>query len=248
MLIASDFTHAQNRDLYNINSEINFQRRKTVAKIKENIFEPEISDMIEFYSEKYDFKTKKPIQWCIKRIADYTVAAGGVILTSPIMLITAAAIKLESKGPAIFKQTRIGYKEKPFTIYKFRSMILHDDKDFKLGQQKNDIRVTKVGKLIRKFSIDEIPQFFNILKGDISLIGPRPITAKEQFFLDKEAPDNVKRYATMPGAMLNYPRLQKLTPKPRTAIEENYLENWSLKTDIKHFYKTIKDIISGNNF
>ena len=87
-----------------------------------------------------------------------------------------------------------------------------------------------------------------ILKGDISLIGPRPITAKEQFFLDKEAPDNVKRYATMPGAMLNYPRLQKLTPKPRTAIEENYLENWSLKTDIKHFYKTIKDIISGNNF
>ncbi len=104
---------------------------------------------------------------------DIVISLLGVIVTSPILIITAIAIKLESKGPIIFKQERLGVSGKIFKIYKFRSMCVGAEKGG-VYESKNDCRVTRVGKFIRKTSIDELPQFFNILKGDMSLIGPRP--------------------------------------------------------------------------
>lgn len=126
----------------------------------------------------------------IKRIIDLVFSILGIILLSPIMLITAIAIKIESKGPVIFSQIRVGKDGKHFKMYKFRSMVQNAEelKEKLLSQNemsgpmfkmKEDPRITKVGKFIRKTSIDELPQLFNVIKGDMSLVGPRPNLPKE---------------------------------------------------------------------
>ena len=109
----------------------------------------------------------------IKRLADIVLSLIGIIITSPIMIATMIAIKLESKGPAIFKQERIGKNGKPFVIYKFRSMVVNKEQDSGFSVA-SDTRITKTGKFIRRYKIDELPQFFNVLKGDMSFVGPRP--------------------------------------------------------------------------
>lgn len=125
-----------------------------------------------------------------KRVIDFVGALAGILLLSPILLITAAAIKLESKGPVIFEQERIGENGTPFKMYKFRSMVVDAEKQLQKLKHKNEMsgpmfkikedpRVTKVGRFIRKTSIDEIPQFFNVLKGEMSLVGPRPNLPRE---------------------------------------------------------------------
>ena len=111
----------------------------------------------------------------MKRLIDVILCSIGIIILSPVFLITALLIKLESKGPIIFKQERLGKNGNIFKIYKFRSMCVGAEKTGSgVYSGKNDSRVTKVGKIIRATSIDELPQFFNILKGDMSIIGPRP--------------------------------------------------------------------------
>ncbi len=125
-----------------------------------------------------------------KRAMDIVGALTGIILFSPIMLAVTIAIKLTSKGPILFKQQRAGLGEKPFTFYKFRSMVNDAEAqkeelikfNFRTGpafKMKNDPRVTPVGRFIRKWSLDELPQFFNVLKGEMSLVGPRPLPVKE---------------------------------------------------------------------
>jgi Undecaprenyl-phosphate glucose phosphotransferase len=111
----------------------------------------------------------------MKRLVDIVGSIVAIILFSPVMLVAAVGIKTTSKGPLIFKQERVGLHNKPFKMYKFRSMEVQNTADEKKGwTTKNDPRVTKIGKILRKTSIDELPQFFNVLKGDMSLIGPRP--------------------------------------------------------------------------
>ena len=110
----------------------------------------------------------------IKRIFDFVVSLVGVIVISPILLIVAIAIKIDSKGNVLFLQKRVGKNEKPFYIYKFRTMVTDAEK---LGKQitvGNDNRITKVGAFLRKYKIDELPQLLNVVKGDMSLVGPRP--------------------------------------------------------------------------
>ena len=112
----------------------------------------------------------------IKRVVDIIGSLFGIILLSPILLIIALLVKLTSRGPIIFRQERVGMQGKPFHMYKFRSMVQQTEADEKKGWTvKNDSRVTKVGKFIRRTSLDELPQLFNILKGDMSFIGPRPL-------------------------------------------------------------------------
>ena len=119
----------------------------------------------------------------LKFVSDYVIAIIAIIITSPVMLVTAVAIKLTSPGPIIFKQERIGFKGKPFEMYKFRSMKVQKPSEEKSGwTTRDDPRKTKVGDLIRKTSIDELPQFFNVLKGDMSVVGPRP---ERPFFVDE---------------------------------------------------------------
>ena len=115
-------------------------------------------------------------QKIVKRMIDVVVSLLMLLITSPIMLLTALLIKLEDHGPVFFTQQRVTLNEKRFTIYKFRSMIVDAEKDGKARPAvSDDDRITKVGRFIRKTRIDELPQFFNVLKGDMSLIGPRPL-------------------------------------------------------------------------
>ena len=136
----------------------------------------------------------------IKRSLDIVLSILGIIITSPLCLVIYFLIKREDGGPVIFRQERIGYGGKPFTIYKFRSMIIEAEKDDKpVLCQRKDKRMTKVGYFLREHHLDEIPQLWNILKGDMSLVGPRP---ERKFFVDRIIsvnPDYKLLYKLRPG-------------------------------------------------
>ncbi|MDO5850848.1 MAG: undecaprenyl-phosphate glucose phosphotransferase [Methanobacteriaceae archaeon] len=178
-----------------------------------------------------------PFNKFVKKASDIIVAIIAIVITSPIMVITAIAIKLNSPGPIIFKQERIGYKGKPFMMYKFRSMYVQDPNEEKSQwTTKNDSRKTSVGEFIRKTSIDELPQFFNVLKGEMSVVGPRP---ERPFFVEefrKDIPKYMVKHQVRPGltgfAQVNGYRGNTSIAK-RIEYDINYVENWSLSLDIK---------------
>ena len=178
-----------------------------------------------------------------KIIEDYFVAIVAIIITSPIMLITAIAIKLESPGPIIFKQERIGYNGKPFMMYKFRSMKVQDeDEEKSQWTTEDDPRKTKVGTFIRKMSIDELPQFFNVLKREMSVVGPRP---ERPYFVEqfkKEIPKYMVKHQVRPGltglAQVNGYRGNTSIEK-RIEYDIRYVENWSLVLDVKIMFLTV---------
>ncbi|MDO5818850.1 MAG: undecaprenyl-phosphate glucose phosphotransferase [Methanobrevibacter sp.] len=178
-----------------------------------------------------------------KIIEDYFVAIVAIIITSPIMIITAIAIKLESPGPIIFKQERIGYNGKPFMMYKFRSMKVQDDEEEKSQwTTEDDPRKTRVGTFIRKMSIDELPQFFNVLKREMSVVGPRP---ERPYFVEqfkKEIPKYMVKHQVRPGltglAQVNGYRGNTSIEK-RIEYDIRYVENWSLVLDIQIMFKTV---------
>lgn len=210
---------------------------------------------MEVESIKIDKKNNiynKRFQFAIKRVMDIILALFGIILLSPIYLIIILAIKLDSKGPAIFQQVRVGKNGDNFIIYKFRTMIpnaegsqklkldLQDIENF-VFQSKNDNRITKIGKLLRETSLDEIPQLFNVLFGSMSLVGPRP-----------EIPDVVKYYPeSYKQRLLVLPGITGLAQvNGRGEIELGktvyydltYIKNFSLWLDIKIIFKTIFSI------
>lgn len=136
----------------------------------------------------------------IKRIFDIIFSLTGLILSSPLIPIVAMAIKLTSRGPVFFKQERLGKDERPFILFKFRTMV--DNAEEKTGpvwSQKDDARITRLGRFLRKTRIDEVPQFINILKGDMSFVGPRPIRKHFADLLDKEIPFYKLRFSVKPG-------------------------------------------------
>lgn len=173
----------------------------------------------------------------IKRLMDIVGSLFGIILTSPIMLLSALLVKITSPGPVIFKQERVGLHNKTFCMYKFRSMAMQTAKEEKAGWTvKNDPRVTGVGKFLRKTSLDELPQLFNILKGDMSLVGPRP---ERPQFVDKfkeEIPRYMVKHQVRPGltgwAQVNGLRGDTSIRK-RIEYDLYYIENWTLGMDIK---------------
>lgn len=188
-----------------------------------------------------------------KRTMDILGSLIGIILTSPIMLVVALAVKLTSEGPIIFKQERVGLHNKPFMMYKFRSMEVQKATDEEKGwSTKNDTRVTKVGKVIRKTSLDELPQLFNILLGDMSLVGPRP---ERPQFVDKfkeEIPRYNVKHQVRPGltgwAQVNGLRGDTSIRK-RVEYDLFYIENWSFSLDIKIMFMTVfKGFVNKNAY
>ena len=173
----------------------------------------------------------------VKRAMDIVGSLFGIILTSPIMILSAILVKLSSPGPIIFKQERVGLHNKPFYMYKFRSMELQSPKEEKKAWTvKNDPRVTGVGKILRRTSLDELPQLFNILKGDMSLAGPRP---ERPLFVEKfkeEIPRYMVKHQVRPGltgwAQVNGLRGDTSIRK-RIEYDIYYIENWTLGFDIK---------------
>jgi len=194
----------------------------------------------------------------IKRFIDILASLFGLILLSPIFLIVALLIKLEDpRGPILFKQVRIGKSEKEFGMYKFRSMVTdaedrlkdllqHNEVSGAMFKMKDDPRVTKIGKFIRKTSIDELPQLLNVLKGDMSLVGPRPPLpreVKEYTSYDKQ------RLLVTPGCT----GLWQVTDRNSVGFKEmveldlTYIKNRSLGLDIKLILKTVLVLFGSKN-
>ncbi len=178
----------------------------------------------------------------VKRAMDIVGSLFGIIISSPLLLIIALAVKLSSPGPIIFKQERVGLHNESFYMYKFRSMeIQKQDDEKKAWTVKNDPRVTNIGKLLRRTSLDELPQLFNILKGDMSLVGPRP---ERPLFVEKfkeEIPRYMIKHQVRPGltgwAQVNGYRGDTSIRK-RIEYDLYYIENWTLGFDIKIIFLT----------
>ena len=184
----------------------------------------------------------------VKRALDITFSIVGTAVTSPILLAVAAAVKLDSKGPVIFKQERLGKDGKVFEMYKFRSMCVGAE-HMGTGQYsyKGDSRVTRVGKVIRATSLDELPQFINILKGDMSFIGPRPLIPEESHIRDLRREYGV--YSVRPGltgwAQVN--GRDCLSDEEKASYDREYIERRSLAFDTKIFFRTIKVVLTGKD-
>lgn len=184
-------------------------------------------------------------QQYVKIIFDFCVSLFAIIILSPIYLILAITIKIDSKGPILFKQERIGKKGKKFNIIKFRTMYVNSEANGPELSSKNDIRITKIGKFLRKLRLDETPQFFNVLRGDMSLVGPRP---ERQYYIDKIAkiaPYVIYNQSIKPGitswGQVKYGYASNVNEMvKRLRYDILYLENRSLSLDIKILLLTIK--------
>ena len=191
----------------------------------------------------------------MKRLFDLVCVFFASIFFFPFFIAVYVAIKLEDGGPAIFKQERIGRGGKPFMLYKFRSMKVNAEGDGKpqLWQGDEDARLTKVGKFIRNHHLDELPQFWNIWKGDMSFVGYRP---ERQYFIDqivKENPDYVKLYAMRPGVFSEATLYNGYTDTmekmlKRLEMDLDYMERQSLWLDIVIIFKTGVSILTGKKF
>lgn len=183
-----------------------------------------------------------------KRFFDILVSFIALVCCSPIFLIVAIAIKLESKGPAIFKQTRLGRFGKPFQIYKFRSMCIGAEKQGS-GQYsfKNDPRVTKVGRFIRATSIDELPQLVNILRGEMSLIGFRPPLTYHPWPYEAYTQEQKRMFEQRPG-VTGWAQIhgrKEVMWDDRIRMNIYYVENVSFMLDVRIFYTTIWKVLSN---
>lgn len=189
----------------------------------------------------------------MKRFVDIVGSVFCLILFSPVMLLTAAAIKATSKGPLIFSQERVGLHNKPFRMYKFRSMEQQTEEDEKKGwTTRNDPRVTGVGKFIRRTSIDEMPQFFNVLKGDMSLVGPRPERPQYVEKFREEIPRYMVKHQVRPG-MTGWAQVHgyrgNTSIRKRIDYDLYYIENWTLSLDFKILLMTVfKGFVNKNAY
>lgn len=196
--------------------------------------------------------SKKKIQFIIKRFFDFILSLIGIVVLSPILIIIYIAIRVDSKGPAIFKQVRVGKDEVPFEIYKFRTMIVNAEKKRRLEidpenldkfvfQSKSDNRVTKVGSFLRKTSLDELPQLFNVLIGNMSLVGPRPeIPDVVKFYTDEYR----QRLLVLPGitGLAQVSGRGEIELGKTIGFDLTYIKNFSLIYDIKILLKTVVSV------
>ena len=189
----------------------------------------------------------------VKRMTDIVGSLICIVIFSPVMLVSAALVKATSKGPLIFKQERVGLHNKPFWMYKFRTMYVQTEEEEKKGwTQKNDPRVTSVGKFLRKTSLDEFPQLFNVLKGDMSLVGPRPERPQYVEKFREEIPRYMIKHQVRPGmtgwAQVNGYR-GDTSIKKRIEHDLYYIENWTLGLDMKILFLTVfKGFINKNAY
>jgi lipopolysaccharide/colanic/teichoic acid biosynthesis glycosyltransferase len=194
--------------------------------------------------------SKRNSQDIIRSIFDYTVTLLSLILLMPVIIILSISIKLAGKGPVIYSQKRIGRNGKPFDIYKFRSMHFGNEEGIALISGRDDKRITALGRFMRKYKFDEIPNFFNVLKGDMSIVGPRP---EQQFFIDQIV-QREPRYMQLRQIKPGITSWGQVKHGYASDVEEMikrmeydlfYLENRSLFFDLKIAFHTMLIIFSG---
>lgn len=190
----------------------------------------------------------------LKRLFDIAVAGGGLLLFLPLLLVVMLAIQLESPGPAIFRQRRTGYRGRIFTILKFRTMTVAEDSAHVRQATRNDDRVTAVGALLRKLSVDELPQLWNVLRGDMSIVGPRPHALAHDDLYDALIPTYSARFRAKPG-LTGYAQVNGFRGEisevrcmsDRVAADNSYIEEWSLALDVAILLKTVPLIFRDPN-
>ncbi len=175
-----------------------------------------------------------------KRALDLAVALVALLLLSPVFVLIAVAVKLSSPGPVLFKQKRSGLNGMPFEIYKFRSMKVHSEEGTVTQAKKNDDRITRIGRFIRRTSLDELPQFINVLRGEMSVVGPRPHALAHDEYYGKQVNNYSVRLLVKPGitglAQITGHRGETETiekMKKRIDVDIKYVLEWSLLMDIK---------------
>ena len=189
-----------------------------------------------------------------KRAFDVASAFAGLMLLSPLLAATAVAIRLDSPGPVLFRQTRHGFNERPFKIYKFRTMRVLEDGAVIRQATANDPRVTRVGKILRRFSIDELPQLLNVLSGEMSLVGPRPHASAhdkhfsqilETYALRHHVKAGLTGWAQVNGARGETDTLEKM--QRRVELDIWYINHWSLWLDFRIVMRTLRIVLTGEN-
>ncbi len=175
----------------------------------------------------------------IKRLIDIFLSTLTLLLLSPFILGIASLIWLTMGSPVLFKQLRAGYRGKPFTLFKFRTM--REDRDAQGRLLPDGQRLFKLGNFLRQLSLDELPQFWNVLRGDMSLVGPRPLLVD---YLPRYSPEQARRHEVKPGvtgwAQVN--GRNALSWEERFALDVWYVDNWSLELDARIFWKTIRKV------
>ena len=183
-----------------------------------------------------------------KRILDIAISLTAGLLLSPLMVLTGFAVYLESGKPVIFRQRRIGYKEKEFDLYKFRSMVQNAEHTGSgVYSGKGDSRVTKVGRVIRATSLDELPQLWNMLKGDMSLIGPRPPLTYHPWPLEQYTKEQLRMFDVRPG-ITGWAQIhgrKGVEWNERIRLNNWYVDHLSFPLDVKIFFRTILKVLSN---
>lgn len=182
---------------------------------------------------------------CLKRVADILIAAAGSTLALPLLIVAALVIVLDSRGAPIFADQRLGKEGKVFTLYKLRTMVKGARQmGAGLAIERNDARVTRIGRILRATSIDELPQLYNVLRGNMSMVGPRPLPVE---YLERWTPEQRQRLQVLPGitgwAQVNGRNAPSWDE--RLAMDLWYVDNWSLQLDAVIFLKTITCVASG---
>lgn len=200
----------------------------------------------------YESKLKEPVKndyLPLKRLFDILSASGLMVATSPIVLLFGILVKMETPGKMFYTQERVGYMGKRFKVTKLRSMYMDAEKNSgAVWASKNDSRVTKVGKFIRKTRIDELPQLWNVIKGDMSMIGPRPERPELTEKFSREVKDFEQRLRVLPG-LTGYAQVHggyDVTPKEKYKLDKYYMDNISLKEDLKIIFETIRVVLTGD--
>lgn len=185
-------------------------------------------------------KLDKIYEYKLKRMMDFLLALIAIIIFSPVFIMTAVIVAMKIGRPILFTQTRPGLNEKVFKMYKFRTMTNERDSNGELLA--DHLRLTKIGSFLRATSLDELPELFNILKGDMSFIGPRPLLVE---YLELYSSDQKKRHNVRPGlsGLAQVSGRNLLTWEEKFSLDLKYVENVSFTTDIKLFFLTIKKVL-----
>jgi putative colanic acid biosynthesis UDP-glucose lipid carrier transferase len=189
-----------------------------------------------------------------KRFMDLAISASSLVLLAPLMLALALAVKLSSPGPVLFKQKRFGVGGRDITVYKFRSMVVHDESQGVMQARQQDPRVTTIGRFLRRSSLDELPQLFNVLQGKMSIVGPRPHAVQHNQLYRRMIPGYMLRHKVKPGItglaqVCGYrgetDSLEKM--EKRIALDLDYIRHWSIMLDLRIMLRTIPVVLFGKN-
>ena len=184
----------------------------------------------------------------IRRLFDILVGSLGLLCSVPFIVVFGLLTKIEDGGPVFYKQERVGLYGKHFTLYKLRSMRVNAEKNGPQWAEKDDPRVTRVGSFIRKTRIDELPQFYNVLRGDMTLVGPRPERPEFVIRFDQEIPGFISRLQVKPG-LTGWAQINggyDITPEEKLELDLFYIENRGPFFDFKILLKTVSVIFTGN--